>query len=116
VAIAWRDERCAAKAVIPALRCLAGAEQVHVLMGVRGRAPTPDLPRILLDHDVSAELHVLPIGSEPFGQTLLDAVHRLGADMLVMGAYAHSPLRELILGGVTRYMIGHADLPVLMRH
>jgi nucleotide-binding universal stress UspA family protein len=36
--------------------------------------------------------------------------------MLVMGAYAHSPLRELILGGVTQFMLGHADLPVLMRH
>ena len=56
------------------------------------------------------------IGSEPFGQTLLNTAHQLGADMLVMGAYAHSPLRELILGGVTRYMLEHADLPVLMRH
>jgi nucleotide-binding universal stress UspA family protein len=36
--------------------------------------------------------------------------------MLVMGAYAHSPLRELILGGVTLYMLEQADLPVLMRH
>jgi nucleotide-binding universal stress UspA family protein len=36
--------------------------------------------------------------------------------MLVMGAYAHSPLREVIFGGVTRYMLDHADLPVLMRH
>jgi nucleotide-binding universal stress UspA family protein len=43
-------------------------------------------------------------------------VHALGADMLVMGAYAHSPLREMIFGGVTRYMLDHADLPVLMRH
>jgi nucleotide-binding universal stress UspA family protein len=59
---------------------------------------------------------VLPIGSEPFGQTLLTRAHQLGADMLVMGAFAHSPLRELILGGVTRYIIEHADLPVLMRH
>jgi len=33
-----------------------------------------------------------------------------------MGAYRHSPLREFLLGGVTRYMLGHADLPVLMRH
>jgi nucleotide-binding universal stress UspA family protein len=59
---------------------------------------------------------VLPIGSEPFGKTLLDKVHRLSADLLVMGAYAHSPLRELILGGVTRYILAHADIPVLMRH
>ena len=47
---------------------------------------------------------------------MLDAVHRLGADLLVMGAYAHLPLRELILGGAMRYMPDHADLPVLMRH
>lgn len=116
VAIAWRDERCAVKAVIPALRYLASAEEVHVLMGVRDRAPEPGMPRVLLDHGISAELHVLPIGSEPFGQTLLHTAHQLGADMLVMGAYTHSPLRELILGGVTRYMLEHADLPVLMRH
>jgi nucleotide-binding universal stress UspA family protein len=116
VAIAWRDEKRAVNAMIPALRCLAGAERVHVLMGVRDRRPEPAMPRILLEHGISAELHVLPIGSEPFGQTLLNTAHQLGADMLVMGAYAHSPLRELILGGVTRYMLEHADLPVLMRH
>ena len=116
VAIAWRDEKGAVKAVIPVLRWLAGAEQVHVLMGVRDGRPEPGMPRILLEHGISAELHVLPIGSEPFGQTLLNAVHQLSADMLVMGAYVHSPLRELILGGVTRYMLDHADLPVLMRH
>jgi nucleotide-binding universal stress UspA family protein len=116
VAIAWRDEIRAAKAIIPALRWIAGAQQVHVLMGLPARSPEPPMPRILVEHGISAALHVLPIGSEPFGQTLLDALHRLGADMLVMGAYAHSPLRELILGGVTRHMIEKADLPVLMRH
>jgi nucleotide-binding universal stress UspA family protein len=116
VAIAWRDEKRAVKAVIPALRWLAGAEQVHVLVGVHDGRPSPGMPRILLEHGISAELHVLPIGSEPFGQTLLNVVHQLSADMLVMGAYAHSPLRELILGGVTRYMLDHADLAVLMRH
>jgi nucleotide-binding universal stress UspA family protein len=52
----------------------------------------------------------------PFGKTLLDTAHRLSVDLLVMGAYAHSPLRELILGGVTNYMLAHADVPVLMRH
>lgn len=116
VAIAWRDEKQAAKAVIPALRWLAGAEQVHVLMGVRAGAGRPAMPSVLLEHGIRADLHVLPLGSGPFGQALLDSAHKLAADMLVMGAYAHSPLRELILGGVTRYMLTHADLPVLMRH
>lgn len=116
VAIAWRDERCAVKAVIPALRCLAGAEQVHVLMGVRERDPAPAMPRVLSEHEIPAQPHVLRIGSEPFGRTLLNTAHQLGADMLVMGAYAHSPIRELVLGGVTRYILEHTDLPVLMRH
>jgi nucleotide-binding universal stress UspA family protein len=116
VAIAWRDEKRAVKSVIPALRCLAGAEQVHVLTGVREGEPNPGMPQVLLEHGIPAKLHVLSIGRRPFGQTLLDTVHRLSADLLVMGAYAHSPLRELILGGVTRYMLDHADLPVLMRH
>jgi nucleotide-binding universal stress UspA family protein len=51
-----------------------------------------------------------------FGEALLAKAHTLSADLLVMGAYRHSPLRELLLGGVTRYMLGHADLPILMRH
>jgi nucleotide-binding universal stress UspA family protein len=116
VAIAWRDEKQAARAIIPALRCLAGAEQVHVLIGVRERAERPAMPRIFLEHGIHAELHVLSIGSGPLGQMLLDKAHEVGADLLVMGAYAHSPLRELVFGGVTRYMLAHADLPVLMRH
>jgi nucleotide-binding universal stress UspA family protein len=36
--------------------------------------------------------------------------------MLVCGAFFHSPVRELIVGGVTRYLLEHADLPVLLRH
>jgi nucleotide-binding universal stress UspA family protein len=79
-------------------------------------ARPPTLPQILIDHGIRAELHVLPIGPGAFGQVLLENAHQLGADMLVMGAYAHSPLREALLGGVTRYMLAHADLPVLMRH
>jgi nucleotide-binding universal stress UspA family protein len=116
VAIAWRDDKQTARAVIPALRCLKTAERVHVITGMRDRVERPLMPRILVEHGIQAELHVLPIGSGPFGRALLDEVRRVGADLLVMGAYAHSPLRELLLGGVTRYMLMHADLPILMRH
>lgn len=116
VAIAWRDDGRAAKAVLPALRCLARAERVFLLAGVREGRTRPAMPEVLSEHDIEAELHVLPIGPGVFGQILLDKAHALGADLLVMGAYAHSPLRELVLGGVTRFMLGHADLPVLMRH
>jgi nucleotide-binding universal stress UspA family protein len=116
VAIAWRDDKHAIKAVMPALRYFTDADQVHVLTGIRAGQPSPEMPRVFREHNIAAELHVLPIGSEPFAQTLLDAAHRFSVDLLVMGAYAHSPLRELILGGVTRYILDHTDLPVLMRH
>ncbi len=116
VAIAWRDDSRTVKAVIPALRVLGGAGQVHLLAGVRETAAAPAIPAVLQDHGITASLHVLPIGQEAFGKVLLEKLHALGADMLVMGAYAHSPLREMIFGGVTRYMLEHADVPVLMRH
>ena len=116
VAIAWRDDKRAASAVLAALRCIAGAEKVVALVGVLPGAPPPAVPRILVEHGVRADLHVLPIGDGAFGQALLNTAHALGADMLVMGAYYHSPLREMMFGGVTRYMLDHADLPVLMRH
>lgn len=115
VAIAWRDDGRATKAVLSALHCLRKAEHVFVLTGTRGDA-TPHVPPILREHGIAAELLVLPIGAGVFGAALLDKAHEIGADMLVMGVYQHSRLRELLLGGVTRHMLHHADLPMLLRH
>ncbi len=116
IAIAWRNDERAAKAVLTALRTFKRPDHVFLLTGTRAGSAAPELPSILAEHGVAAELHVLPISSGPFGETLLRKAHELGADMLVMGAYQHSPIRELLLGGVTRYMLSHADIPVLMQH
>ena len=48
------------------------------------------------------------------GETLLAEVAGLDADFLVMGAYSHSRLRELVLGGVTRHVLAAAEIPILM--
>jgi nucleotide-binding universal stress UspA family protein len=116
VAIAWRDDAGAAKALIPALRILAGADEVHLFAGVHAGAPTPACPPVLIEHGVRAELHVLAIGAEPLGQVLLARTREIGADMLVMGAFTHGPIRNMLLGGLTRYVVAHAHLAVLMRH
>jgi hypothetical protein len=117
IAIAWRDDGRTIKAVLSGLRCIRCAEEIHVLAGRRGAGAPPHLPEIFGEHRIMARLHVLPItGQQAFGEALLCTAHRLGADMLVMGAFARHPVRSLILGGVTRHMLAHADLPVLMRH
>jgi nucleotide-binding universal stress UspA family protein len=117
IAIAWRDDGRTIKAVLSGLRCATRAEEIHVLAGTRDAAAPPHLPDIFDEHGIGAKLQVLPIsGQRAFGETLLWTAHQLGADMLVMGAFARHPVRSLILGGVTRHMLAHADLPVLMRH
>lgn len=116
VAVAWRNDARTLRAVIPALRLLGGAEEVHLLAGVRPGAPPPVAPPVLVEHGVAAALHLLAVGPAPFGASLLEAAHELRADLLVMGAFAHGPVREMLLGGVTRHALAHADLPVLMRH
>jgi hypothetical protein len=50
------------------------------------------------------------------GRRLLEAAHEVGADLIVMGAFAHGEWRERAFGGVTRTMLADADLPLLMRH
>ena len=91
-------------------------EEVLVLAGARAGAARPVIPPVLLEHCLPATLHVLAIDAPPFGDLLLGRAQDLGADMLVMGAYAHSVLREMLLGGVTRHVLAHAELPVLMRY
>lgn len=115
VAIAWRDDLQATRAVLSALR-LQAPERILVLAGQREGARRPVIPDILREHGAEAELQVLPVRRVVFGEALLARAHKHGADLLVMGAYQHSPLREFVLGGVTRFMLAHADLPLLMRH
>ena len=116
LAIAWKDDGRAVKAVIPALRYFAKAENIGVIAGYRAGSQPETLPEPLSERGLAAEIHPLSIGREPFGQTLLDKARAIGADLLVMGAYTHSPLREMLLGGVTRHVLAHAEIPVLMRH
>ncbi len=113
VAVAWKDDVRAPKAVLAAMPILAKAEAVHVL---RARTAAPKVPAIFEEHGIPARVHAVPEDGRPVGAQILQLAHELGADLIVMGAYAHSEWREALLGGVTRYMLDHADLPLLMRH
>ena len=112
VAVAWRDDVRAQKAVLAAMPLLEKAEAVHVL---QAKAENAMIPPILEEHGIPAKVHGVD-GHGPVGEQLLQKAHELGADLIVMGAYAHGEWREALLGGVTCCMLDHADLPLLMRH
>jgi nucleotide-binding universal stress UspA family protein len=114
--VAWNASREAARAIGSALPLLAGAESVAVFVHERerhGAGSGADLVEYLAWHGIRAGIRPLS-DRKPPEQALIEACDEI--DFLVMGAYTHSRLRELILGGVTRHMLEHANLPLLMAH
>jgi nucleotide-binding universal stress UspA family protein len=65
-------------------------------------------------HDIEPELATFRPVDRDVGAGLLKAAREFNADLLAMGAYSHSRLRQLILGGVTRHVLEKSDLPVMM--
>lgn len=116
VGLAWRDDKYSLHAVMEALHCIQKSASVHVMMGYREGSHPPQIPEVLAEHGVAVTEHDLLIGKDPFGAQLLAKAHEVKADLLVMGAFVHSAWRNMLFGGVTKYMLDHADLPILMRH
>ena len=81
-----------------------------------GDLPGADICRALARHGVkcSATQNVRP--APDVGNTLLAAVKSQGGELLVMGCYGHSRLREFVFGGATRHVLQNMDVPVLMSH
>lgn len=118
VAVAWNGSAQAAGAVAAALPFLRSAKQVTIVSAgsIAPYASAAGLVTYLARHDVQATAKVFEPGSTPVGGALLEQCRLLQSDLLVMGAYGHSRLREMILGGATREILAEADLPVLMMH
>ncbi len=118
VALAWNGSAQAARVVAGALPLLARAKQVTVLSGggADRKAPAAQLLTYLARHGIEARHETFDPGQHAVGRALLERAGQLQADLLVMGAYGHSRLREMILGGATREVLEKSDLPVLMAH
>ena len=118
IAVFWNGSTEATRAVAAALPFLIKAEEVTVLRVEEEEwyAETNDLEAHLAHHGVHAVVSkVLPREGRT-GRSLLFAAGDVGADIMVMGAYTRSKLRQLILGSVTGYVMQHAILPVLLSH
>lgn len=119
VVIGWNRSASSARAISAALPFLTIARSVTIVSVKTGAKVGPSLEEIakyLSWHDVQAEVVELEPDHRLVGEVLLEEAERVNADLVVMGAYSHSRLRELILGGVTRYVLQNADIPVLMAH
>lgn len=123
VLIAWKPSSQAARAVRAALPLLRDAQEVVIVTGRAGAAPgtaqrEPGLAiQTLLDHH-GVRAHLASPVDTPQGVTeaLLSYASTFGADLICMGAYGRSRLREVLLGGVTWHMLRQVTVPVLMSH
>jgi len=123
VLIAWDGTREASRALHDALPLIALAEAVWV-MTVRPRDANsddrgPSLDRVvrhLQRHSIAATTEESIGGDVPTAELLLSRASDMGADLLVAGAYHHSQLREAIIGGVSRDLLDHMTVPILMSH
>jgi nucleotide-binding universal stress UspA family protein len=121
ILIAWNASREAARALCDALPLLAGAQAVTVLsIGSADVIETEyqgaNVTRHLARHGINATAAACAAAESGVGDALLSRAADLGADLIVMGAYGHSRIHEWLLGGVTRHVLRHMTVPVLMAH
>ena len=121
IVIAWDGSRSAARAVADSLPVLERAKTVRVLTVLNEKelsseSPAAELSKYLERHGIDATPECLDAAGRPIGEILSSYLTANRADLLVMGAYGHSRLREFILGGATRSMLLKPPLPVLLSH
>lgn len=121
VMIAWDSRLEASNAVSSAMDLLSTADAVHVALvdpigdeGGQGVEPGADIATYLARHGVKVTVDRLPGQGRTVADTLRQHAIDVSAELLVMGAYGHSRLRQRIFGGVTRSMVDEPPLPVLM--
>jgi len=123
IVVAWDAGREAARAVNDAMPLLAAAQQVQVLIvnpkrGPQGHGEEPgaDIATHLARHGVKVDVKVYTQRDLSIADVILARISDDGADLVVMGAYGHARLREIVLGGVTREMFRHMTVPLFMSH
>jgi nucleotide-binding universal stress UspA family protein len=119
IAVAWNGSAEAARAVAGALPFLEAAGAVHVLSAETRRTGADvslDLVRYLEWRGVACTQRAVSAEGESVGAALLATAGEVGADLLVMGGYGRTRLSELVLGGVTRHVLAHSSLPLLISH
>ena len=122
IMLAWNGSRESARALAEALPYLHNAAEAAVVV-VDDEPPLEarailgsDAVKHLKHHAVNADLHRVRMRDNDVGMTLIAEARRLKADLIVMGAYGHSRVREWLLGGATYTLLHKAPIPLLIAH
>ncbi len=119
IIIAWNGSLEASRAVFGAMPLLRLARRVTIFTALEYGAEAvglDDLAESLRDRGIRTPQVIFPTGDHSTGAALVMATKTHEPSLLVMGAYTHSRLRESFLGGVTRHLLAHATVPLLMSH
>lgn len=119
ILVAWNGSREASRALHDALPILARADAVVVLAvdpPDEEHIPGADISAHLAHHGVQVEARHSIAPDLAVGDELLNMASDLGSDLIVMGAYGRSRLREAVFGGATKHILAHMTVPVLMSH
>ena len=121
ITVCWNDSIEAVRALQASIPFLERAERVVLLHSSLTEGETSnelsDLQGYLKHHGISAQMRpIVCKSSETIGESLLRVSEDVEADLMVMGGYSHSRMREFILGGVTKDVLEKMEIPVLMMH
>jgi nucleotide-binding universal stress UspA family protein len=120
VMLCWNGSREATRALHDAISLLAPATHIDVACFDASdrddRDPGADIAAHIAHHGFKADAHRMVSGELNTVDAILSASSDLGSDLIVMGAYGHTRIREIAMGGVTRGMMEHMPVPVLMSH
>ena len=119
VAIGWNGSAEAAHAVSAAIPHLVSAQRISILTSERRTQIRPnaaDLLEYLAWHEISAKIQLLDTDHDSVAEAILGTARAQGVDMLVVGGYSRSRLRELVFGGVTAELLANDKIPVFMAH
>jgi len=121
VMVCWDGSRTAARAVADAIPIIGNSGRVEVVIvtnerGKEDEIEGADIGHHLARHGFKVDVHRISGGNIDVGDALLSHAADSGADLMVMGGYGHSRLREFVLGGATRSIFESMTVPVLMSH
>jgi nucleotide-binding universal stress UspA family protein len=122
VLLAWNASREARRAITDSLPLLRAARSVSVVVvdaeknELHGQEPGADIAHFLSRHRVPTQVEQLHSKGAPIAKVILNYAAENHSDLIVLGAYSHSPKRELLFGGVTRSLLNPVTIPTLIAH